>query len=126
MVSWYLDRSGVLTPLFQFAGGGFLIGVGLFLALAIFRPAQSLVITDAVVEWKGVVSRSTIRFDEVKAASLRPDPDASNHQQLVLMSKSGVEMVIHAGFLNPDSDGVIPLIEEGLKREGLCLKHLSS
>lgn len=107
--------------------GGMVIIFGIasliFLFIAVRQPRTIVRITDdGIAVEGGLVTSGRIDFAAISTARLGPDPDAENHQQLVIESRCGQILIIDARFLNPDSDEIIPHLREQLASRGIKLE----
>lgn len=94
----------------------------LFLVISIFAPGTALSIDETKVTRSGCFLGGSLKFDEVVDARMQGDPDARNFAQIILRSRDGKTLLIDPRFLNPDTEGIVGMLRERLRSQGIELR----
>lgn len=94
----------------------------LFLVISIFAPETALSIDETKVTRSGCFLGGSLKFDEVVDARMEWDPDARNFAQIILRSREGKTLLIDPRFLNPDTEGIVGILRERLRSQGIELR----
>jgi len=91
----------------------------LFLVLAVTAPGTTILIDSTKISISGSLLGGSLYFNEIASATVAPDPDAQNYQQVSIESHDGRTLLMDARFLNPDTDGLMNCLRERLQQHGI-------